>query len=213
MDTHIEPISLELPISALQAHLQQTTPQLDSPFYGERDRSRPHVTELINIAKPYDGPHFEGLGDMGLLFELALRPFMATWAKEHSLFYIPGSIQREKDGIIGSLDGLLLGKGIYITEGLPGVQFGAQSSEIRVADTKLKFSATKELPFSNRAQMKAYCYMVGATQAVLPVGRITSRPPAVSLDMVTLTFDEIELVQNWQMILHALEQWRPPDAG
>lgn len=193
MDTDTQPISLEFPIAELARALREVRPPLEGHLI-PRDNTVPHVSDLIQIAKPYTGPHFEGLGDLGLLWELALRPWIREHATALGFHYLPGTIPQVKDGIHGSLDGLM---------------FSGSSGEIIVIDTKLKFSK-QELPFSNRAQMKAYCHMIGAKRAILPVGRILSRPPSVSMELITLTFEDVELEQNWKMLLGALEDWRPP---
>lgn len=191
MEIDVQPIPLTAPIEALQRALRPLN--LEGPPI-ERDRTVPHVSELINIAKPYDGPHFEGLGDMGLLWEMAMRPLVREFADVNELYYLPGTIVREKDGVYGSLDGLMFGG----------------DGKIIVVDTKLKFSK-QDLPFANRAQMKAYCHMVGAHEAILPVGRILSRPPSAHMELVTLTFDDKELENNWKMLVAAKEQWNPKE--
>ena len=192
MDTTVEPVNLEHVIQSLQAMLPPayTAPALP------RDNTKPHVSDLIDIAKPYTGSHFEGLGELGLLWELALRPWCVAYASHNGYHFIPGTLVQERDGVLGSLDGLMLAK------------FGTRGPLVVVLDTKMRFSK-KEMDFSVRSQMKAYCHMVGADTAKLPIGRMISRPLSFSIELVTMTFPEIEIEENWRMLMAAKEQWTP----
>ncbi len=190
-----EPISIDNVIQSLQSMMPAAYTTPERP----RDNTKPHVSDLIRIAKPYTGPHFEGLAELGLLWELALRPWIADYAVKNGYWFLPGTIVRERDGILGSLDGMLIGN--------PDGQNGL----VVVVDTKMRFSK-KEMDFSVRCQMKAYCHMTGAHTAILPVGRMISRPLSFSIELITMTFPEIEIEENWRMLMSAKEQWSPPSA-
>lgn len=190
-----EPIAIDAVIQALQDML----PAAYTAPSQERDHTKPHVSDLIDIAKPYTGAHFEGLGDLGLLWELALRPWCAKYAEENNYHYLPGTIVIERDGVLGSLDGFMLAR------------FGNKGPPVVVVDTKMRFS-TKEMQFKDKSQMKAYCYMTGAKTAILPVGRMISRPLSFSIELITMTFPEIEIEENWRMLMAAKEQWTPKEA-
>jgi len=194
-DTTTEPVSLDQVIQSLRSMMPSAYAAPERP----RDHTKPHVSDLIQIAKPYTGPHFEGLGDLGLLWELALRPWVADYAIKNGYWFLPGTIVQERDGILGSLDGLMIGN----PDGQDGV--------VVVVDTKMRFSK-KEMDFSVRSQMKAYCHMVGATTAILPVGRMLARPLSFSAELIIMTFTDIEIEENWRMLMAAKEQWRPPNA-
>ena len=193
METTTEPVDL--------GHIIQSLRSMMPPAYAApelpRDNTKPHVSDLIQIAKPYTGPHFDGLGDLGLLWELALRPWCAVWAADNGLHFFPGTIVLERDGVLGSLDGM------FVCKSASGLKAWAM-----VLDAKMRFSS-KELDFSVRSQMKAYCHMVGADTAILPVGRMLSRPLSFSVELTTLTFTDIEIVENWRMLMAAKEQWTP----
>ncbi len=194
-----EPISIDSVIQALQDML----PPKYSAASMERDHTKPHVSDLIDIAKPYTGPHFDGLGDLGLLWELALRPWCRQYAEENGFLYFPGTIVQEREGVLGSLDGFMMDS---------TTTTGAGAYRPIVVDTKMRFSK-KEMQFKDRSQMKAYCYMLGmgCNTAILPVGRMISRPLSFSIELVTMTFTEIEIEENWRMLMSAKEQWTPKE--
>ena len=198
---------IELPVvtEALSCYLG-LYPDYRSPLEApaiERDNTVPHVSDLIRLAqgnKAYSGPHLEGVGEFGFIWELASRPFMAQYADDLGYIFLPGTIVRERDGILGSLDGMMLGK-----------VDGPHANQVVIVDSKLRYSK-KDLQYPVRAQMRAYCLMTGGTQAILPVLRIVQRPLAVTLELITWTFDEDELAKNWETILSAKELWEPPES-
>ena len=199
------PIPLEAVTAALANYMglyPDYRSSLEAPAV-ERDETVPHVSDLIRLAqgdKAYSGPHLEGVGEFGFIWELASRPFMAQYADDLGYIFLPGTIIRERDGILGSLDGMMLGK-------VDGTREGA----VIIVDSKLRYGR-KDLDYPVRAQMKAYCLMTGGNVAILPVLRVVQKPLAVTLELITWTFDEDELAKNWETILSAKELWSPPDA-
>ena len=99
----------------------------------------------------------------------------------------------EKDGVIGSLDGAAY----------------SGPNPVAVIETKLRFSS----PFldirDNRRYMlqdKAYCYLLGCSEAWMPILHVQSRPPSAEYKWYRISFTQMELEENWRMLMNMKEE-------
>ena len=167
---------------------------LDWPV--ERDHTKPHVSELINIAARVTGqapsysdvPTQEGWNIMALgrIAEYCLRPIIhEEAAKRNWLFKM--ALVKEEDGIIGSLDGEL-----HSYQGIEAI-----------VEMKSKHSSPSD-PTENwryMAQCKAYCYLSGCNTAWMPILYLPRRgPPNAELFLYTITYTDDEIDSNWAML-------------
>ncbi|MDD4984380.1 MAG: hypothetical protein PHQ43_01125 [Dehalococcoidales bacterium] len=133
------------------------------------------------IAPSHDAKmHFE----KGYLWEVALSQAFGEKAAVR-----PGEVER--DGVIGSPDGLLCEDGDMVLE-----------------EYKATLMSSNKVPAENWAwmvQVKGYCYMLGVSRAIMRVlylrGDYTSGVPEYAV--WEFVFSERELAENWTAILNA----------
>lgn len=139
--------------------------------------------------KDFNPDDFPGVDQMGHLWEYAVRPWVREYARKQG-WLVAFSIEMERDGVILSLDGLA---------------FDPQApSLIAVIETKSRWTP-KYLPtdrFRDMSQVKSYCYAAGTCDAWMPVLRMKSTPPQATVRLHKLTFSQLELAENWEMMLN-----------
>lgn len=181
---------------------------LDPP--GFRDPTRFHVTELIsaveNIGKEvkpfdYDGlpDHVKNIMSMGRIWEhLVLRDVIGEAAREG--FVAVPKLTLEVEGVIGSLDAAL-----FFNETIPVNRRRAWA----VVEMKARFSPPKDdFPQGHQRYMrqcKAYCYMTGARKVWMPIVYYSSGPPNVQYLIHRFEFTDLEVQENWQMLINMKE--------
>ena len=174
---------------------------LDQPQ--PRDESLDHVSTLINEAGrithaykyyPPDEPSAEGWNRMamGRIIEVALRPLVEDRCQQLGLRF-SHSETKQVEGIIGSMDGVVRDDNDKV---------------IAVVEFKSRNWHPMAGPEANKkylAQAAAYCYMMGCTEAWIPV---VSFPPFSDptkanpqLHMYTVEFDQDSLNEHWAILL------------
>jgi len=165
---------------------------LDPP---QTRKSGYHITSLISAAismSKLETPEPDGDIDdttgmmaLGRIWEAASRPYLNSYFESLGLYYEP-SIEWEKDGIIGNLDGLVLA-----------------DTPVGVVETKLTTRRNPD-PTTNYkwlSQAKSYCYIAGVPLAwflVLHIPR--SGPPTATPYLYTIQFSDQELEEIWGML-------------
>lgn len=167
---------------------------LDPPAY--RNLSKPHVSDLIQKAMMTNysdrDERVEGIMALGRIWEWVVRADVKMLCEEEGLTYL-GPFVLEKDGVIGSLDGAAFRNGIPVA----------------VIETKLRFSPPfKDIRDYRRymLQDKAYCDMLQCSEAWMPVLHIGNRPPMADYRWYRLQFTQIELEENWRMLMNMREE-------
>ena len=117
-----------------------------------------------------------------------MRPDVKRRLEEVGLIYVPPHT-RECEGVIGSLDGAAYDGPVPVA----------------VIETKLRFSS----PFLDirdyrryMLQDKAYCYLLGCSEAWMPILHVQSRPPSAEYKWYRISFTQVELEENWNMLLN-----------
>jgi len=163
---------------------------LDPPAY--RDLSKPHISELIQKAMMSKNDvidaRVEGIMALGRIWEWVVRPDVKRLVEEAGLIYIsPHS--RECEGVIGTLDGAAYDGPVPVA----------------VLETKLRFSS----PFTDirdyrryMLQDKAYCHLLGAVEAWMPILHVQSRPPSAEYKWYRIRFTQVEIEENWRMLMN-----------
>jgi hypothetical protein len=173
---------------------------LDPP--GFRDPSKPHVTDLIHAvedlgkeAKPFDyealPQNVKNIMAMGRIWEaLVLRDVVGV-GMSAGLIAVTKLVV-ETDGIIGSPDGIL--------------SSGASSPAEIVIEVKCRFSPSNDrFPRDNTRYMqqcKSYCHMTGARKVWMPILYLSTRPPNAEYIIHRFEFTDLEVQENWQMIVN-----------
>lgn len=184
---HQESIDLELVADLCAIGIQRGAPK-------PRDRSVYHVSNLLQSAKlivkndiryhEYEG-HPSGIMSMGRIFEAAVDCFLSDYAAKHGGFYT-SDVESERDGIIASLDGVIL---------LP--EYGG----MMVAETKLRFSQRLDIPFGHVQQISAYCHLMSTDLACYVSGHISSTPPTATAVLRILKLEKQRIAETWQGIV------------
>lgn len=156
-----------------------------------RDESKWHVSTLISAVLG-DRERVGGVDDAGrnimglgrIWEETVMRRVVLKEAMDREMAPV-FDFKAECDGIIGTLDGLLIGK-----EGLA------------VWENKVRFRERHPPQHYARwmYQVKAYCHMVGCDAAWLTVLHLSTRPPNADLVWWGLKFTPEELEENWRML-------------
>lgn len=162
-----------------------------------RDFSKFHVTNLIESAKlitkgdtryhEYRG-HPSGIMSLGRIWESAMDCYLSHYAVQMGGIYIP-DVEQEKDGIIASLDGVLI---------LP--ELG-----LLVAETKLRFTSSTEIPARHLQQVRAYCHLAGTDLVCYISGHISSGPPAVQALLRVIRMSQVSIQEIWEMLVKTKE--------
>jgi len=182
---------------------------LDPP--GLRDPTHPHVTGLIrgldDIGRTPRPFNYDALPQstknimaMGRIWEYLVRPDITREAVRVGLIPV-WKLTPEVDGIIGSLDCALFRP--------PWTPDGPQKAEV-VVEIKARFSArsaprNKDFPQSERKyirQCKSYCYMTGARKVWMPILYFGSSPPNMEYVIHRFEFSDLEVEENWRMLLN-----------
>ena len=156
-----------------------------------------HVTDLIRAGEqvikgknPDETEEYpEGLAAMGKLWEYSIRSYIHQRAKGMQAHFDPQRVV-EKDGIHGSLDGMLL--------------FPPGTRKPSVVEIKCRF-APPSSPLDNHrwmAQCKAYCYMVGMNEVWMPILYLPHSPPRAIFHTYSILFSVQEIEENWAMLLN-----------
>lgn len=162
-----------------------------------RDLTKPHVTNLLKSAQlitkgdvryhEFEGPAL-GIMSMGRIWESAVDCWLTQYAKDNGGFYVP-DVEREQDGVIASLDGVL------------GINNPAVGDGLIVCETKLRFTKNGEIPPDHIQQMRAYCFVSATTLACYVRGHITSNPPLATATMTFIRFSQQSISDTWRVIL------------
>ena len=172
----------------------------DPPDY--RDESVVHVSDLVSRAAKLVGlPSYSSepteaqrnIMALGRLWEAMVRPTVKELAESEGLQFCPKE-PRVMNGVVGSLDGILIKKG------------EPASRTYAVVETKSRWTDSGD-PRDNfrwMAQVKAYCWMSMCTRAWMPVLYLPRRgPPNAEFVLHKLEFLPHELAENWQMLIGA----------
>jgi len=181
-------------ISSTELSMSEAADLLDPP--AERDESKAHVSHLVNEAvriigngKAYDGEPTQwgwNIMALGRIVESVVRPIVQREAESRGWRFSP-QVVCEVDGIVGSLDGLLVSDA--------GVE--------AVVEVKSRHSSPSD-PRDNwryMAQVQAYCRMAFTQVAWMPILYLPRRgPPNAELHLHVIQFEVQELVENWEML-------------
>lgn len=143
--------------------------------------------------------------EMGLMFEEMLEQGLARRLGEQ-LGERPGEFHITVEGSKGPVR-------IYYT---PDLLFWEPDVGIRLGEIKLTWMSSREVPRNAGVdnfppkfdkyftQTKAYCFAIGATHARLYIMFVNGdyRPPTPELLAWDVEFDEIELQENWSMLMN-----------
>ena len=170
-----------------------------------RDESKIHISDLrdtlletlgLQRGKEKVIPQWvKNLGSFGLVWEKVVHGTIQeqAWNGGPPGMTFQGATIVEVDGIIGTLDGLILQE----PNGRPAA----------VWENKTRWRA-EELPTDNERYMiqaKAYCWMVGVTQCWFSVLNISARPPNMVQWLHIIDFTPQELMENWRSLLQMRE--------
>lgn len=184
---HSEPIDLERMADLCAVGIKRPAP-------APRDRSTWHVSNLIDSAKLIakgDCSYHEfvgsplGIMSWGRIWETSVDCYLADYASRKSGFYLP-DVERARDGIVGSLDGLMA---------LP--DFGWM-----VCETKLRFTLNTEIPFKHLQQVRAYCQMAHTDLVCYVSGHLSSTPPTAQASLRILRLTQQSIAENWEMLVN-----------
>jgi len=181
-------------ISSVELSMSEAADLLDPPV--ERDDTKHHVSHLVNEAvriigngKAYDGEPTQwgwNIMALGRIAEAVVRPIVQREADKRGWRFTP-QVVSEVDGIVGSLDGLLVSDA--------GVE--------AVVEVKSRHSSPSD-PRDNwryMAQVQAYCRMAFTQVAWMPILYLPRRgPPNAELHLHVIQFEVQELVENWEML-------------
>ena len=182
-----ETIDLELVADLCAAGIKRKPPS-------ERDRSKWHVSNLIESASLIargDNRYHEyvgrpaGIMSMGRIWESAIDCYLTHYAVQQGGVYVP-DMEQEQDGIVGSLDGIMI---------LP--ELG-----MVVCETKLRFTASDEIPLKHVQQTRAYCRLADTDLVCYVSGHITSNPPSVAGFLRIIRHTAQSIAENWQMLVN-----------
>jgi hypothetical protein len=189
---HTEPIDLEQVADLCAIGMKRRPPT-------PRDLSKFHVTNLLESAKlltkgqtryyEFEG-HASGIMSLGRIWESAVDCYLTHYATQHYGFYIL-DIEQEADGIIASLDGLLC---------LPGISAG-----LIVAETKLRFSMSGEIPLRHLQQVRAYCYLAKTNLVAYTSCHISSAPPTAEASLQILRLEQESIDETWAGLVKTKE--------
>jgi hypothetical protein len=164
-----------------------------------RDETRPHVSDLISKVLRENREPFDDLPEqvhnmmaMGRIWEAVVRLDVARAALDEGIL-VGGARVLEVDGIIGSLDGVLL-----------EYQGHGEDVPVGLIEMKLKFSKAAD-PTENKRymyQVKAYCWMLGVEYAWMPILALSARPPNAEYYIYKIGFSKLELEENWKMLVN-----------
>jgi len=171
-----------------------------------------HLTDVIRSIQEELGWAYKGKGfqdrdltmDLGFVWEETLS---RAWADRHPVVIRPGEV--EKDGIIGSPDGLGPNPGLLNEEGNIIIK---PSKKIIAHEYKLTWkSANKRIvdDWYYMTQGKSYCYMMGVDTCLWHVGYLMGdyKGSGPLYRQCYVRFEEQELWANWEMIInHAKEK-------
>ena len=153
-----------------------------------RDETKPHVSSLIAKIlgdKDNDRPqNVINIMSLGRIWEEAV---MRPAVEAECVIFTP-NVSIERDGIIGTLD---------------GVAHTDTDSYVWECKTRwTRYHAPEEHP-RWLYQVKAYCYMMRMNKAWLTVLHLSTRPPNAESYWHELEFTDQQLAENWQMIVNA----------
>lgn len=187
-------------IQSIQLDLQEIAADFHPPT--DRDESKVHVTDLrdalletLGLQKREEKlPQWvKNLGSFGTIWEKVIYSQIRSqvWSDAPPERHFQGALTLETDDVIGSLDGL-------ITERYRG------GKPLAVWENKTRWKAV-ELPTDNdkyMIQAKAYCWMAGCSQCWFSVLNISARPPNMVQWLHVIDFTAMELMENWQSLMH-----------
>lgn len=171
-------------------NLEDVADLLDSG--GPRDKSSWHVSNLLESAElivkgqnqyhEYEGAP-NGRMSMGRIWENVVDGYLARFARQGDGWYLPNQVYTH-EGVVASLDGVMF---------MPA--WG-----LMVAETKLRFSKSTDIPFRHQQQIRAYCHMVHTNRVIMTVLRIAM--PIVEADLRIIEYTQESIDENWQMIIN-----------
>ena len=175
--------------------------QVLNPKQHARDASKHHVTELLNMNWPMQG----SIDWEAMLFGNVWEYVSSKWVGQvawqaigdgigQKLVYQYAPEPVERDGIVGSVDGL-----IYQVED--------ESTPVPVVlvEQKLRYTTKQEDPRDNPRyyhQVRAYCYMTGCREVWMPVMYLGTRPPDVKAVMYRFQVSDQECNETWTMLMN-----------
>jgi len=185
-----EPVDLELVADLLQVGIKR-------PSATPRDTSAWHVTNLLQSAHEitkgetvyheYEGRPL-GIMSAGRIWESAIDCYLTYYAVQQGGVYLPDK-EVEKDGILGSLDGIML---------LPDLGW-------LVCETKLRFTLNTNIPLNHLQQIRAYCYLAGMNAACYLSGYLSSTPPTMRATLKIIRFTQQSIDECWEGIVNTKE--------
>lgn len=151
-----------------------------------------HVSDLIHKAMMQPASNIdervEGIMALGRIWEWVVRTDVERTVKEAGLIYVRMG-PMECDGVIGTLDGAAYNG----------------PTPVAVIETKLRFSSMfKDIRDYRRymLQTKAYCYILRCLEAWMPILHVGNRPPMAEYWWYKLRFTEVEVEENWRMLMN-----------
>lgn len=191
-------------VQTLFLDMVETANTLDPPL--ERDNTKPHVSQLIELANQVAGQRPRSIDEtgaammsMGRLWELIARPLVTKLAAVSRLDFEQSPVLELED-IIGSLDGRLWDYGT-------GKIKDGTATLMAVVEFKCRFTQPSD-PLENwrwMAQVKAYCKMSGCKEAWILVLYLPRGEPKPAIALHLLEFDQLALDENWRMLLNVKE--------
>lgn len=156
-----------------------------------------HLTDVIDAIEEEMGWGYKGTGfgdpcmsmELGFWWEDVLS---AAFRDRHAVRI--GEV--ELDGIIGSPDGLGMWKGELVLE-----------------EYKCTWKSTNKTPedvWRYLVQVKAYCKMLGVTKCIMRIAHVVGKfwGDGPRYRVYLLTFDEVDLEDNWKMIIDQRDEMR-----
>jgi len=125
---------------------------------------------------------------LGRIWEWVVRADVKWHVENAGLIYLK-PFTLECDGVIGSLDGAAY----------------SGPKPVAVLETKLRFTRSFDDIRDYRRYMlqdKAYCHMLGCLEAWMPILHVGNRPPMAEYWWYKLKFTEVEVEENWRMLMN-----------
>jgi len=195
---HRIPIDLEHCANLLERRAVSSTGIKPPP--ASRDFSRFHDTNLLDSAQSIlkgDNTYHQptaapvGIMSLGRIWESVADVWLSDYARSQGGFFTP-NVMSECDNIVASLDGLIYLPNVYPDQPM-------------VAETKLRFTTSDEIPDRHERQIGCYCIMAGTCYAAYCRLQIGARPPIASAELIVLHFSHLWLNDVWKSVVATRE--------
>jgi len=160
-----------------------------------RDHSAWHVTNLLEASRlitkgnpcyPEGGGEApSGIMSLGRIWETVMDCYLEDYARRNMGGEFLPDVMLEADGICGSLDGLI---------------FGAE--EGMVAECKLRFTLSLEIPLNHLRQIRAYCHLADTDTVCYVSGHISTTPPMAQALLRVIRFTQLSIEETWEGIVN-----------